>query len=845
MKKVLTIFAVGIVGILAIVVGAVFWLFSSSGNAFLKDKITQIVNEKAPVGLEFTHFNLGFRSYAFAMTDQQNSKIAINGDYSLFTLNTSAKIQAILKDLAPYEKLLGMRLNGSVSIDGDVIKQANHLGIKANINAFKSAIFADVRLENFKPKRLFLDSKEGINVESLLVFFNQPQYAKGRILLKADMDLSDLQAPSGGFSIASSAIVPNVTLLQKAYGLVLPEDSIQFAMDGVAKNDSIIATLLVSSSYLNVESKNLRVSIADFSSNGEIQMRTQNIGFGDFMLKTPLLANINLRKITHQEATLALNVLTNPILAHIVMPHYTPQSIRLNAKDLSLNELVNLAGSYGNVKDYALDGSLSLNALMDKITLSPLSYVLKGDAKSTLASLRYQNLEVGKNNALSAEFSGNAKDLKLQVKSDLFDSQMLMNAKLQNHILKNVQADIKALNLEKLAKLLGYDVQGAINAKVDLKNFKDSNFDGDFSLDSPQITLAKKTLNALSGMEFKKDLTFTLKSGGAFKDGGGTAMLNLYGEHIQAMFKNATMDFKNNAYFTDFSLSTPEIANINPVEMTLKGALTLSGSVGLTDNKPSLILQNRDFGNFDVALKNEKLLLSGKDLDIKKLATFMGNGKLIKGGIANVNADLNLQGSDAKSMIKHLKGSAEVHTRDLEIYSLDIDALARGYENANSVNLLDVGAFVLAGPLGIAATKGGNVGMLGLNTLVDTKSVIKELIAKFALENGVAYAQDVAFATDKTRLAAIGAINLNNNAFEDFTIGLLDAKNCAKYSQTIQGTLDDPKIEVTQTTLKTAVNLANSIFKKLKKGAEVITEPVLGEAKACTPFYKGSVKHPQ
>lgn len=845
MKKFLKILGGVIIVLLLVVGGLLAWLFSSSGNAFLKDKITEIANQKAPIGLEFTHFNLGFNSYAFAITDKQNSKIAINGDYSLFTLNTNAKINAILKDLAPYEKLLGMRLNGGVSIDGDIIKQANHLGVKANINAFNSAIFADVSLEDFKPKRLFLNSKEGINIESLLVFLNQPKYATGRILLNADMDISNLQAPSGGFTIASSAITPNATLLKKAYGLMLPNDSIKLAINGVAKGDSITTELLATSSYLTMESKNLKANIVDFSSNGAIQISVKNIGFNDFMLKTPLVANLNLKssKITNQEATLALNVLTNPILAHIVMPNYTPQSIKLNAQDLSLNELVNLAGSYVDMKDYALNGSLNLNALVDKIQLSPLSYTLKGDVKSTLANLSYQGLELGNNNTLSAEFSGNAKDLKVQVKSDLFDSKILANAELQNNAPKNAQVEIEALNLQKLAKLLQYDAQGALNVKADLKNFE--SFDGDFSLDSKQITLAKKTLNVLSGMGFKNDLSFALHGSGQLKNGEGTASLNIDGKDIQAIIENVKVNLKNNAYSADFALSTPEIANINPLKMALKGALALNGSAGFENNKPSLILQNSDFGSLNLALKNEKLLLSGKDLDLKKIANFTDNGKLIKGGIANINADLSIQGNDAKSIIKHLNGSAELNTRDLEIYSLDIDALAKSYENTNSVNLLDVGAFVLAGPLGIAATKGSNAGMLGLNSVVNSKSVIKELEAKFILKNGVAHAQDVAFATGKTRLAAIGAINLNNNAFENFSIGLLDEKNCAKYAQKIKGTLDNPKIEITQTTIKTAVNLANSIFKKLKKGAEVVTEPVLGEAKACTPFYNGSVKHPQ
>ncbi|MBX7490668.1 AsmA-like C-terminal region-containing protein [Helicobacter turcicus] len=847
MKKFLKILAISVVGVLVILVGVAFWLFSSSGNAFLKDKITEIANQKAPIGLEFTHFDLGFNSYAFAITDKQKSQIALSGDYSLFSLNTKAKVNALIKDLALYEKLIGMRLNGDVSVNGDVIKESNKLAINADIKAFNSMIKADVSLEDFKPKRLFLSSKEGIYVESLLSFLNQPQYAKGRILINADMDISNLQAPSGGFNIASSAITPNTALLRKTYGLVLPKDSIKLAINGVAKNDSITTTLLATSSYLNVESNNLKASIVDFSSNGDIKVSVKNIGFSDFMLKTPLLANINLKSsnIANQEATLALNAVTNPILAHIVMPNYAPQSVKLNAKDLNLKELVQLASNYADMKDYAVNGSVSLNALVDKINLSPLNYTLKGDLKSTIASLQYQGLEIGKDNTLNAEISGNAKDLKVRVDSDLFDSKLLANAELESNVPQNVQVDIKGLNLQKLAKLLQYNAQGVLNAKADLTNFKDSNFDGDFSVESKQITLAKATLNKLSGMEFKKDLSFALEGLGKIKNGSGEAMLNVDGKDIQATIQNAKIDLKNNAYSADFALSTPEIANINPLSMALKGALSLKGSAGFANNKPSLILQNRDFGSFDVALKNEKLLVSGKDLDIKKIAAFTDNGKLIKGGVANLNADLSIKGDDAKTIIKHLNGSVELNTRNLEIYSIDIDALAKNYENTNSVNLLDVGAFVLAGPLGVAVTKGGDAGMLGLNAVVNSKSVIKELEAKFALKNGVAQAEDVAFATGKTRMAAVGAINLNNNAFENFSIGLLDEKDCAKYSQKVRGTLDNPKIEITQTAIKTAVNLASSIFKKLKKGAEVVTEPVLGEAKACVPFYHGSVKHPK
>ena len=847
MKKFLKVLGGILIALILIVVGALFWLFSSSGNAFLKNKITQIANEQAPIGLEFTHFKLGFSDYAFAITDKQKSQIALSGDYSLFTLNTNAKINAVVKDLALYESLLGMKLNGGISINGDVVKKSNDLEVKADIQAFNSAIEADVSLKDYKPKRLFLTSKEGINVESLLTFLNQPKYAKGRILLNADMDISNLSAPSGGFNIASNAITPNVTLLEKTYGLHLPSDSLKLAINGEAKGDSIATALLANSSYLNVESKNLNASLKDFSTNGTIVANMQNIGFGTFMIKTPLTTTLNLKSstISNQEATLALQAVSNPILAHIAMPNYTPKTIQINAKDLSLQELVKLASSYVDTQAYAVNGTLSLDAVVDKINLTNLSYTLKGQLNSAIKNLKFQDLNLAQNNHLKADISGDSKALKVVANSDLFDSSLNANAQLNNNALSSVRVDIEHLNVEKLAKMLQYDAKGTLNAKADLKNFKDSNFDGTFSAQSPNISLSKATLNALSGMHFRKDLAFGLDAQGQLSGGNGNATLTLTGDSLNAEVKNAKFNLAKNTYSADFNFNTKEIANINPLDLTLKGALNLSGSVALANNKPSLSLQNRDFGELDATLKDEKLLVKANKMDMKKIATFLDYEKFIKGGIANLNVDLPIKGNDAKTIIKNLNGIAELNAHDLEIYSVDIDALAKSYENTNSVNLLDIGAFVVAGPLGLAATKGTDVGQLGLNALVSSKSVIKNLQAQFTLKNGIAHAEDVAFVTGKTRIAAKGAINLNNNAFDNFEIALLEPNDCAKYSQKIKGTLNNPKIETTAATVQTAVNLANSLLGKITKGSKTIVAPVLGkQEEKCTPFYHGSVKHP-
>ena len=97
-----------------------------------------------------------------------------------------------------------------------------------------------------------------------------------------------------------------------------------------------------------------------------------------------------------------------------------------------------------------------------------------------------------------------------------------------------------------------------------------------------------------------------------------------------------------------------------------------------------LYLINKDFGDLELTLANEHLKIDANNLSAKKIADFTGNGKLIKGGTFNINTDLTLK---LKDMIKNLNGFLKLQGKNIEIYSIDIDALANNYEKTNQINL--------------------------------------------------------------------------------------------------------------------------------------------------------------
>ena len=90
--------------------------------------------------------------------------------------------------------------------------------------------------------------------------------------------------------------------------------------------------------------------------------------------------------------------------------------------------------------------------------------------------------------------------------------------------------------------------------------------------------------------------------------------------------------------------------------------------------------------------------------------------------------------------------------------------------------------------------------------------------------------KDVAFSTNKNRVAAIGSLNLTDQTM-NITFGVLNKDGSLRLSQDISGRFEEPKmgkINVISTVLSPVTNLWNSVFQ------------IEGEV-----FYDGLVKHPE
>ncbi len=194
-------------------------------------------------------------------------------------------------------------------------------------------------------------------------------------------------------------------------------------------------------------------------------------------------------------------------------------------------------------------------------------------------------------------------------------------------------------------------------------------------------------------------------------------------------------------------------------------------------------------------------------------------------GIIELSLDLKMEGE----ALTGLAGDIYVSGKDLTVYNIDIDEVLERFKRTQSFNLIDVGAFLLAGPAGTLVTKASDYAIL-LNVDKTKQSQIHHFVSSWQMTDGRLTAKDVALTTSKSRIALRGGIDFNRNEFAGFTVAVVDKKGCPLISQTITGSIFSPQLQ--------KVNAVSTILAPVTNVLKLVT------GADCEPFYTGSIPHP-
>jgi AsmA protein len=202
-------------------------------------------------------------------------------------------------------------------------------------------------------------------------------------------------------------------------------------------------------------------------------------------------------------------------------------------------------------------------------------------------------------------------------------------------------------------------------------------------------------------------------------------------------------------------------------------------------------------------------------------------------GSMDFAASLSLRGKTTEEIMQSAGGEVSLRGENLTLSGHDLDREFARFASSQNFNLVDVGAFFFAGPIGLAVTKGYNFGSLFQGS--GGSSNIGKLFSDWKVERGIAQAKDVAMATKHNRIALKGSLNFVSEQFDDVTIALIDARGCVKVKQKISGPFQKPVVEKPSVLM----SLAGPTLHLLKQASDLVTGGT-GEV-----FYTGSVPAPK
>ena len=297
---------------------------------------------------------------------------------------------------------------------------------------------------------------------------------------------------------------------------------------------------------------------------------------------------------------------------------------------------------------------------------------------------------------------------------------------------------------------------------------------------------------------------------------------------------------------------------------------------GTVQTKPALFVSMKSKtlgGHLDAYLTDKKLKLDAENLSVVKLVAFSGKKVPISSG--QLNATIDIHAPDLFSgQLETLSGRSDINVSDMVLEGTQLDDILATLKDSQNLNLFE-------GRLGdlpiIRSVK--EIPSDLTSTKVD-KTHFKKIRFLTDLNESKLHCSDCAIATEENLIAIRGDVNLSTETFDNFYIGLLFPTNCAYYIQQVEGNISEPQVKLAAAGFNVvggaAKSLVSNVGSVLDIGAGVVKGtgsfvgdaasyvPIVGETTdnaltsvtnapknlsskttECTPFYTGSIHHPQ
>ena len=495
--------------ILALIVIILCVLFTPPGNALLKPIIQGQIDKYAPIKLNLDTFSLGFSSIDVQINHNDDIKITLNGDFSLFsqTLDLALKVDA--KDISVLGEMVDTPLQGSFVINTTAKGSFDNLEINTTSDIAKS--FTDIRvlLQDYTPTSILAHIKDA-QIKEFLAMAGMKPYANGSLNLEADIKGDTNMNFNGNALLSIAQGLVDSALIKKDFEVDVPKTTFLITLNALFDMNKLNHDFNFNANIGNIHSKG-QTFIKELSTDSTYDVQLSDLSAFTPLAGMPIRGSFNTKGTIKGDMKLLnidgnSDVASSDTLYKATLKDLSPESAQAHIKNLRLDTLLWMI----HMPRYAtmhLNADSLVNDL-DKGISTKTTLTLSGTTNNAVMK---QEMDMDMPNTNFTLKSNIILDKGVGEANSTLDSDIAQVKLAKTQInLNNVafEAPYEAIipNLKKLKFLTGIELAGDFKAKG-IAKFKDTLY-ADFNtqslggsidakLDNNKLTASLKDINTL------------------------------------------------------------------------------------------------------------------------------------------------------------------------------------------------------------------------------------------------------------------------------------------------------------------------------------------------------------
>ncbi|MCU4676298.1 AsmA family protein [Catenovulum sp. 2E275] len=218
--------------------------------------------------------------------------------------------------------------------------------------------------------------------------------------------------------------------------------------------------------------------------------------------------------------------------------------------------------------------------------------------------------------------------------------------------------------------------------------------------------------------------------------------------------------------------------------------------------------------------------INWKDLNLSRIDAFVQDLPVKPKGLISGKFNSELSFEPTAKTVQDIDGSIKLSTGGFELTGIALDKIIDGFKSSQETSLLDVGMFMVSGPLGMVAM---NFAQLGTGAAqLKGKTKIEDISLDSQIKDSIVQVKKADLKTKDHHLGFYGQVDLAKNRFKKFRFGILDSDGCADIRQTLDGPFDEVKDVLFSTTTGAVTSPLSSVFNQAAN---------LANGGKCNPFF--------